>query len=199
MEESAGKVWEDKDEEIRRLRLQVTQLTNVIKKLTGQDQSDGEGAGRKKKARRAFDFAQYKRRHVLFRVAYFGWDYHGFAVQETSGKTVESELFRALSLTRYGSGIFKHDFRLGGTILSVSCRLIEDRQSSNYHRCGRTDKGVSAFHQVVSIDVRSNLLEGPGVFDFDGCTADQRPGVNIAKEIDFCKVLNSNLPQDIQV
>ena len=52
------------------------------------------------------------------RVAYFGWDYHGFAVQETTGKTIESELFSALKKTR----------------------LIEDRESSNYHRCGRTDK-----------------------------------------------------------
>jgi len=50
----------------------------------------------------------------------------GFAVQEDSEKTVEAALFDALLKTR----------------------LIESRATSNYHRCGRTDKGVSAFSQV---------------------------------------------------
>ena len=34
---------------------------------------------------------------------------------------------------------------------------------------------VSAFRQVISIDVRTNLLEGPGVYDYDGCRAEERP------------------------
>ena len=68
------------------------------------------------------------------------------------GKTIEGYLFRALTLSR----------------------LIESRETSNYHRCGRTDRGVSASHQVISIDLRSNMLEGRGVFDYDGCRADQR-------------------------
>ena len=28
-----------------------------------------------------FDFDRFKRRHVLLRVSYFGWDYMGFATQ----------------------------------------------------------------------------------------------------------------------
>lgn len=108
-------------EEVRKLKLQVTQLKNIIKKLTGQEQDDPNQSGyegKKKKSDRKFDFNLYKKRHVVFRIAYFGWDYHGFAVQETSGKTIESELFSALLRTR----------------------LIESRETSNYHRCGRTDK-----------------------------------------------------------
>ena len=31
--------------------------------------------------------------------------------------------------------------------------LIEERSSCNYSRCGRTDKGVSAFGQVITIIV----------------------------------------------
>lgn len=58
-----------------------------------------------------------------------GWDYHGFTTQENSGQTIEHHLFAALQKT---------------------C-LIECRETSNYHRCGRTDKGVSAFSQVVNI------------------------------------------------
>jgi len=47
-------------------------------------------------------------------------------VQEDTEKTIEAALFDALMKTR----------------------LIESRATSNYHRCGRTDKGVSAFSQV---------------------------------------------------
>lgn len=51
------------------------------------------------------------------------------------------------------------------------------RETSCYHRCGRTDKGVSAFGQVISIDLRSNLLEGHGVKARPGGTAHERPGM----------------------
>lgn len=86
---------------------------------------------RSKKAgkERPFDFSAHPRRHVALRLAYLGWAYQGFAVQENTDNTVEARLFEALLKTR----------------------LIQDRQSSNYHRCGRTDKGVSAFSQVSSI------------------------------------------------
>ena len=51
----------------------------------------------------------------------------GLAVQEDTEKTIEAVLFDALLKTR----------------------LIESRATANYHRCGRTDKGVSAFSQVT--------------------------------------------------
>eukprot|EP00095_Tigriopus_kingsejongensis_P007450 snap_masked-scaffold403_size186359-processed-gene-0.34 protein:Tk07450 transcript:snap_masked-scaffold403_size186359-processed-gene-0.34-mRNA-1 annotation:"trna pseudouridine synthase 3" len=172
----------EETEEVRKLRLQVLQLKNVIKKLTGQtdhgSEAEGQMGSRKRKTPRPFDYTLYKKRHVLLQVAYFGWDYYGFAVQEITGKTIESELFRALLLTR----------------------LIESRETSNYHRCGRTDKGVSALKQVVSIDLRSNLLEGKSVFAPEGCRAHERrvPG-DERIEIDFCKMLNANLPDHIHV
>jgi tRNA pseudouridine38/39 synthase len=65
----------------------------------------------------------------MLHVAYTGWDYSGFVVQEHTQKTIEAELFRALEKTR----------------------LVENRETSNYHRCGRTDKGVSSFGQVQLI------------------------------------------------
>ena len=34
-------------------------------------------------------------------------------------------------------------------------RLLQDRDSSSYSRCGRTDKGVSALGQVVAFQLRS--------------------------------------------
>ena len=91
---------------------------------------------------RSFDFNAYKKRHVLLHISYAGWNLHGFAVQEITGKTVESELFKALTRTK----------------------LIEARETSNYHRCGRTDKGVSAFHQVSTSE--STLMSIFHSFDF---------------------------------
>ena len=70
------------------------------------------------------------------------------------------------------------------------------------YRCGRTDKGVSAYNQVISIDLRTNLLEGPGVRDYDGCTANERlkdDGSRNFDEIDYCKIINANLPPEIQI
>lgn len=105
------------------------------------------------------------RRHILLKLLYFGWDYLGFASQENSGSTIEEHLFRALSRT---------------------C-LIESRQTANYHRCGRTDKGVSAFCQVISLTVRSKFVE-----------SEQLIAENIQKEIDYCTMLNGVLPENIQ-
>lgn len=65
-------------------------------------------------------------RHILLKFFYLGWDYQGFTTQENTNDTIEYHLFKALEMT---------------------C-LIKDRASSNYHRCGRTDKGVSSFGQV---------------------------------------------------
>lgn len=67
--------------------------------------------------------------------------------------------------------------------LKKSC-LIESRETSNYHRCGRTDKGVSAFSQVISIDVRSQL---------DGDNEN-----NLDQELLYCKMLNRLLPKNIR-
>lgn len=92
----------------------------------GGNANSSNKRGKKVNKERPFDFSAHPRRHVALRLAYLGWAYQGFAVQENTDNTVEARLFEALLKTR----------------------LIQDRQSSNYHRCGRTDKGVSAFSQV---------------------------------------------------
>uniref|UniRef100_A0A3Q0T9U5 Pseudouridylate synthase 3 n=1 Tax=Amphilophus citrinellus TaxID=61819 RepID=A0A3Q0T9U5_AMPCI len=128
---------------------------------------------------RPFDFSVHPRRHVALRLAYLGWAYQGFAVQENTDNTVEARLFEALLKTR----------------------LIQDRQSSNYHRCGRTDKGVSAFSQVITIDLRSTqFCGGLGVTlpeNVDVCT--KAAAAAAASELPYVKMLNRVLPQDIRV
>ena len=175
---SSDKVIEDETdaEKIKRLEAQVFQLKNIITKLTGQEKTVN---GKAWKKGRAFEYDLYTKRHVALHICYFGWNYHGFAVQEITGKTIESELFNALILTK----------------------LIRSREESNYHRCGRTDKGVSAFQQVITIDLRSNLLQGPGVYSYTGCRAHDRvkDSTTEIEEINYCKILNANLPPYIQV
>ncbi|XP_037300916.1 tRNA pseudouridine(38/39) synthase-like [Manduca sexta] len=97
---------------------------------------------------------------------YFGWDYQGFVVQEDSIQTIEHHLFHALT---------------------KAC-LIESRETSQYHRCGRTDKGVSAFGQVISLSLRSKHP-----------VEKQDLPESITTEMQYSKILNRLLPKDIRV
>lgn len=159
------------------------QLRNLLqKKLSEKDKHDKEFSGligneaegkvsqvakasSKVQKIRKFDWSSAHKRHVLLKITYFGWDYQGFACQEDSNDTIESNLFRALTRT---------------------C-LIESRATSNYHRCGRTDKEVSAFCQVISIDLRS---KHPPETQLDPTA--------LSSEIDYCGLLNRVLPKNIQ-
>ena len=109
---------------------------------------------RKMRQQKQFDFSRYNKRHIALKLSYLGWVFHGFASQENVENTVEAHLFEALK----------------------KCCLIEDRASCNYSRCGRTDKGVSAFGQVISLDVRSNLLDGVGVIQQNSEKVKERVG-----------------------
>lgn len=155
-------------------------LTSSISSNENSDcRPDGNNSKRGKKAGkdRPFDFSAYPRRHVALRLAYLGWSYQGFAVQENTDNTVEARIFEALHKTR----------------------LIQDRQSSNYHRCGRTDKGVSAFGQVITIDLRSTqFCGGLGITlpeKVDAGSTNKAP----VPELSYVKILNNVLPQDIRI
>lgn len=65
----------------------------------------------------------------------------------------------------------------------LKTRLIESRYTCEYSRAGRTDVGVSALGQVVGLRVRSNIV----------------PPSKGARELDYVKVINGNLPQGIRV
>ena len=141
------------------------------------------------KPKRAFDMSKHSQRHIALRVAYIGTAYQGFAYQSESGNvaptgTVEGMLMQALMKT---------------------C-LITDRDACGVSCGGRTDKGVSALGQVVALRVRSNLSEGVGVVPPAAAAAaaaaadDASPPAPPPKEeIDYCRVLNRCLPDDIRV
>ncbi|XP_011365403.1 tRNA pseudouridine(38/39) synthase [Pteropus vampyrus] len=156
---------------VQELEQEVQRLKS--KQANTKDSNVRENSSGVGKAKRAFDFSAHGRRHVALKIAYLGWGYQGFASQENTNNTIEEKLFEALTKTR----------------------LIESRQTSNYHRCGRTDKGVSAFGQVISLDLRSHFLKGRDSEDFN--LTDE---VNdAAKEIRYTHILNRVLPPDIRV
>ena len=132
---------EDLVSEASRLRNHVIQLKNLLNKATSsrtgpantQEAKDliqqlgaiDNATSSKKKApkerkERPFDFSRYNKRHVLLKFAYLGWNYQGYTIQEGISETVENRLFEAFKRTK----------------------LVESRETSNYHRCGRTDKGI---------------------------------------------------------
>ncbi|KAM6043407.1 tRNA pseudouridine(38/39) synthase isoform 2-T2 [Chlamydotis macqueenii] len=167
-----------------RLLRRVQELEEEVKRLQEKLREEKEGGGRreaplapgkgKKRQQRPFDFGAHGRRHVALRIAYLGWGYQGFASQENTGNTIEEKLFEALKKTR----------------------LVDDRQTSNYHRCGRTDKGVSAFGQVISLDLRSSLSEEKKLNGHEGDLGGKIDG---EEELRYTHILNRVLPPDIRV
>ncbi|KAF0911832.1 hypothetical protein E2562_012319 [Oryza meyeriana var. granulata] len=106
------------------------------------------------------------KRLVALKIMYFGQRFYGFASQAHTEPTVESQIFKALERAKL---------------------LVGSRKESCYSRCGRTDKGVSATGQVISLFLRSNIKDaGLDVVDNES-------------EIDYVKVLNRILPYDIRV
>lgn len=91
--------------------------------------------------------SKYMKRHISLRFHYDGANYNGLAqnVNSPLDNSVEKVLFQALEKT---------------------C-LIQSREGCGYSRSGRTDKGVSAFGQVIALRVRSKFPKGTEV-DVDG-------------------------------
>jgi tRNA pseudouridine38/39 synthase len=86
---------------------------------------------------------------IALKLAYLGKRYNGFEYHSkniTSRTTIEEELWKALNKARL---IFPKDTKPlePGEVNWEGCE---------YSKCGRTDKGVSAFGQVIGIRVRSN-------------------------------------------
>ncbi|EME32098.1 tRNA pseudouridine(38/39) synthase [Galdieria sulphuraria] len=108
-----------------------------------------------------FDFNKHGKRKIALRICYLGWRFDGFASQPHSDNTVEEHLFRALLKTK----------------------LIENREGSCYSRAARTDKGVSAIENVVSLTVRSHII----------------PPSNGEVELDYPRILNGVLPSGIWI
>ncbi|KAF5109696.1 hypothetical protein DV453_001302 [Geotrichum candidum] len=135
-----------------------------------KDVTRDENATPAKKQKKSIDFSKFSTRHVAIRFAYVGWNYSGLAVQINDPKlaTVEGEILKAMQQSK----------------------LIRtaDPNDCDFSRCGRTDKGVSAFRQVISLRVRSLLTP-----------EEQADPENDKRELDYLHILNQLLPQDIRL
>lgn len=123
----------------------------------------------KAKKRKEFDWSKQNMRFVAIKFAYLGWNYNGLAFQSdpTPLPTVEEIILKALAKVKL---------------------IREPIEEVEYSKCGRTDKGVSAMNQVISIKLRSNLTP-----------QEQQDPAFDAKEVDYFTVINANLPADIKV
>ncbi|KAJ1667011.1 pseudouridine synthase deg1 [Coemansia sp. RSA 1813] len=154
------------------------------------------------KRERQFDFSKFSERKVAFKFSYFGWPYHGLARQgnalgsdekreiEDQYPTVEGELFKALA----------------------NCKLITSESECDYSRCGRTDRGVSGFGQVVALYVRSTgkfvSEEEAAEIEINGSgdiVREERNGNRpvllppIESELPYVNMLNKCLPPEIRI
>lgn len=149
-------------------------LEDELKKELQCDKAIKKKATKKEHKQRVFDFSKYATQRIAFKFLYLGWDYQGFASQENTSNTIEEELFSALTKSK----------------------LIESRDGINYSCCGRTDKGVSAYGQVIALDVRSNMPAG------NTCLRTSTEGETVAhtnKELPYVQILNRLLPPDIRI
>ena len=116
----------------------------VLKQLESEpsklDKMKNRGA-KKKKEVKTIDFKQCYYRRIALKVAYLGWDYGGVQSQANVTDTIEDILRQAIRQTK----------------------LAGPEDPLQFSRCGRTDKGVSAFHQVITTRLRTRLTSVPGI------------------------------------
>lgn len=122
---------------------------------------------------REFDPAKYSTRLIALKFAYLGQRYNGLeyhANNPTPLPTIEEELWKALNKARL--------------IFPTPNPLLGDGdvnwEGCDFTKAGRTDKGVSAFGQVVGIRVRSNRPVNKVKSKVsDGIQEDDEPGSDV--------------------
>lgn len=158
---------------------------------------------KKPKQAKQFDFSRYTTRFIALKFAYLGQHYNGFehhANNRTPLPTIEEVLWKALTKTK---------------LIASTGQGEVNWEGCDYSKCGRTDKGVSAFGQVISLRVRSNRPKPrtpaePTDTDTStradnvttvavGGTAEPAPFDPIQDEILYIRTLNRVLPPSIRI
>ncbi|OTB03443.1 hypothetical protein M426DRAFT_321806 [Hypoxylon sp. CI-4A] len=155
---------------------------------------------KKKKAERKIDPSKYATRLVAFKLAYLGKRYGGFEFAAHANlPSIEEELWKAFV---------------------KACLIFPEKPDEvnwdewEYSKCGRTDRGVSAFGQVIAVRVRSNrplpkkepiqANEGNDDGEKVGDEATEEPEEkrefdDFTDELPYCRILNRLLPPDIRI
>ncbi|KAL6855065.1 pseudouridine synthase deg1 [Amphichorda felina] len=198
-----------KDSLIARLRKVESELKKRPARSPSPVPHPAQPEAKKRKEKPRLDPGDYNTRYVAFKLAYLGRNYGGFEYASAGVlPTVEEELFKALTRACL---IFPKDDR------------VVDFTGLDYSKCGRTDRGVSAFGQVIALRVKSarpvpgrerkkkkkdKKTEGgdgqTGAEQEEGAAAaadppEPRPFDPIKDELAYCKILNRLLPRDIRI
>ncbi|KZM18902.1 tRNA pseudouridine(38/39) synthase [Ascochyta rabiei] len=179
---------------------------------------------------KAFDASKYSTRLIALKFAYLGQKYNGFEHHnnnKTPLPTIEEELWKALIKTRVISPAPPEGSDTDYSRVDRKTFAAWDRDGADvnwdgcdYSKCGRTDRGVSAFGQVVGIRVRSNRplpktkpAESPEDLELDAGTIGDsatdllgpdsgpatKPFNDLTDELPYIQLLNRVLPPDIRV
>jgi tRNA pseudouridine38/39 synthase len=111
-----------------------------------------------------FDPSKYSTRHIALKFAYLGGRYNGY--EHANGNvtplpTIEEVLWKALRKARLISpptaGASESMEVVWDPVQRIKIGPLDiSWEGCEYSKCGRTDRGVSAFGQVVGVRVRSN-------------------------------------------
>jgi tRNA pseudouridine38/39 synthase len=149
------------------------------------------------------------RQNVLLKLSYLGFRYSGFAYQP-GRQTVEYALLQAL----YRSHMLPGIEMLGRQIFDEQKQTIDHSfmahvSSLQYQKCGRTDAGVSASGQCISLFLKSRRSVDDGqhrqgrLLDEGlteaGIEKDESARIKRCEEYPYDTILNSLLPEDIRV
>jgi tRNA pseudouridine38/39 synthase len=192
------------------------------------------------KPEKVFDSSKYSTRLIALKFAYLGQKYNGFEHHKNNSTplpTIEEEVWRALVKTKLISPVPNEDVPREDTG-SRSEREQKSREEQwdregakdvnwegcEYSKCGRTDRGVSAFGQVIGIRVRSNKplqkVKSPALEQAqDGgeestedieapllapdmeteIEEEETPFEDLKDELPYIQLLNRVLPPDIRI
>ncbi|OAL02291.1 pseudouridine synthase [Phaeosphaeriaceae sp. SRC1lsM3a] len=175
---------------------------------------------------KAFDASKYSTRLIALKFAYLGQKYNGFEHHKNNSTplpTIEEELWKALVKTRCINPIPTKGEDADYSKMDRKTFVAWDRDGADvnwdgceYSKCGRTDRGVSAFGQVIGIRVRSNRPkaiepatstqnEEDNEVDAPSNTSDSEPEPptkpfnDLTDELPYIQLLNRVLPPDIRV
>ncbi|KAI9736760.1 MAG: hypothetical protein M1834_000964 [Cirrosporium novae-zelandiae] len=193
----------------KQLKKQTQKFSSLTSPTVPRPPSPSPSPGSQARKTRKFDHSKYSTRLIALKFAYLGQRYNGFE-HHNNNKTplpsVEEELWKALVKAHL--------------ILPSAQDVVEGNinwDGCEYSKCGRTDRGVSAFGQVIGIRVRSNRLSPKaevieGESDVTDKTSmlcdntaaettpsDPPPFDPIKDELPYMQILNRLLPEDIRV
>ncbi|KAH9878235.1 hypothetical protein J1614_003452 [Plenodomus biglobosus] len=179
---------------------------------------------------KAFDASKYSTRLIALKFAYLGQRYNGFEHHKNNSTplpTIEEELWKALVKTRLINPIPTQGDTTDYNRVDRETSVAWEREGADvnwdgceYSKCGRTDRGVSAFGQVIGVRVRSNRpLPKTATAQDEGIDTEQeqaaqeqsssttesesdtesKPFNDLTDELPYIQHLNRVLPPDIRV